>query len=119
MLPLYEPVRLGHMKFFFISAVGVVGVTTVAIADDEGLEVARELATQSLFVRTPDFVDHMPKILRNEGVAVGMNLVARIANFNAGARISALCVSPNQRKIEFAEGRTMKCLKRPRVLPIH
>jgi len=82
-LPLHKSVGFGDVKFFFICTARVVGVTTIAVADYKGLQIARELAAQSLFVGSPNLIDNVPEILPDERVAVGVNFVRGIADLDA------------------------------------
>jgi len=54
MLPLYEPVGLGDVEFFFVLAVLQILVAALLIADDESIEIRWQVSAQRFLVRSPN-----------------------------------------------------------------
>lgn len=118
MLPFHEAIRFGHVELFFIGTVVVVLITAVTVADDQGLQVLGQLTTERFVVRSPNFVDHVPEVFCDERVAVGMDFVGGITDFDAGARIAASGPASNEGQIRFPQGWTVEGLEGARILPV-
>jgi len=51
------------VELFFVLAVLQIAIATVLIADHQRLQVGRQVASQSLGVRSPNRIDHSPSVL--------------------------------------------------------
>src|SRR5207245_8498452 len=60
----------------------------------------------------------MSQALVHKRIAVRMDLVGRVADFDAGAGKSALGKARQQRQVELSQGWAVKDLERARIVPI-
>ena len=70
MLPFDQPVRLCHVEFFFVLAGFQSAIAAVLIADNQRLQVVRQVAAQGFRVRPPDRVYDPTQFLRGKGAAI-------------------------------------------------
>ena len=100
--PLNQSVPLTKVIFFFVSAIGVIAVAVVAIADDEGRHLAWQTAAKRDVIGSPDLVNALLQVMRRRAIAIGVDVVGGVADFNRGSGKAVLCAAWRQRHIRVA-----------------